>query len=151
MWSQRLLVFMWETVVEDAQDGFEKYVTSRGEDGVWKWAGGEMYDRQTVSRAPPGPNTGPFIQQTGGRSALDERQTVKTGQEADPHYVWLYRTEIRSVCRPPSESGGDMATLTSNLQSLIWNPRRPTVWLNSARVWATSSVTLTTSCGRVEI
>lgn len=90
-------------------------------------SGNEMYDRQTVSRAPPVPNTRPFIPQTWARSALAERQTVRTGQETDPHYVWLHRPQIRSVCRPPSKSGGDMATLTSNLQSLIWNPRRPTV------------------------
>lgn len=37
---------------------------------------------------------------------VGERQTVKTGQEADPHYVWLHRTKIRSVCRPPSKSRG---------------------------------------------
>lgn len=38
--------------------------------------------------------------------AFSERQTVNAGQEADPHYVWLYPSEIRSVCRPPSESRG---------------------------------------------
>lgn len=74
---------------------------------------------QTASRAPPGTITKAFIQQTWRHSVLGERQTVKTGQESDPHYVWLERTEIRSVCRPPSKSRGDTATLTSNLRSLI--------------------------------
>lgn len=40
------------------------------------------------------------------RRGVGERQTVKTGQDADPHYVWFHQAEIRSVCRPPSKSGG---------------------------------------------
>ncbi len=33
-------------------------------------------------------------------------QTVNTGQEPDPHNIWLYLAEIRSVCRPTSKSRG---------------------------------------------
>lgn len=103
MWLQRLLVFMCERQLLRTR---KMDLRSASQTAGRTASGNEQAVRCMTGRQSQELHLDLIPDHLSSRRGVGERQTVKAGQEADPHYVWLHRTEIRSVCRPPSKSGG---------------------------------------------